>query len=278
MSDTTKSDGTGASKEADAKRRDSWGELLRTVIYAVIIAVGFRTFAYEPFNIPSGSMYPTLLYGDYLLVSKPAYGYSRHSLPFSIPLISGRILAGDVERGDVAVFKWPGDNRTDYIKRIVGLPGDTIQTINGALYINGEAVKRERIDDFRHPDTGRVFQQFRETLPNGVTYNTLNCTYHFTGQGFIRDCEQNRVDNAGPFEVPEGHYFAMGDNRDNSSDSRLLAPPYGRGVGYIPAENLVGRAEVLFFSTCGSECNAPLWKPWNWFSAARFDRFYDAIE
>src|SRR5690606_21027821 len=155
----------------------SFSETLKTILIAVVIAVGFRSFAYQPFNIPSESMVPTLLVGDYLFVSKFAYGYSRHSFPFSPPLFKGRIFEKPVERGDVAVFKLPRDGRTDYIKRIIGLPGDRIQLIDSVLYINGEAVKRERVDDFVNNDpntTVRRAVQYRETLPNGVSYMTLD--------------------------------------------------------------------------------------------------------
>jgi signal peptidase I len=257
---------------------ESWTEFLRTVIYAIVIAVVFRTAAYEPFNIPSESMVPTLLYGDYLLVSKSSYGYSKHSLPFDLPLFEGRIFADEVERGDVAVFKWPGDNSTAYIKRIVGLPGDKMQVLNGLLHINGEAVKRERVEDFHHPDNDAVYPQYEETLPNGVTYRTLDCKVTY-----VTIC-RTAGDNTKVYTVPVGHYFAMGDNRDNSSDSRFPKPPDGihyqlpgTGVGFVPAVNLVGRADVLFFSTCGSDCDAPLWKPWNWPGALRYSRFFDAI-
>jgi signal peptidase I len=260
------------------KTKSAFSEFVSTIVVAVLIALGFRTIAYEPFNIPSGSMYPTLWIGDYLLVSKFSYGYSRHSLPLSLIPFDGRILGGEVTRGDVAVFKWPADNRTDYIKRIVGLPGDTVQTIDGALYINGEAVRREQIEDFVSEDGLQRFRQVRETLPNGVSYLTLDCEYV---PGTDR-CQYAPGDNRGPYTVPEGHYFAMGDNRDNSTDSRFPVMPgfggQGVGVGFVPADNLVGRADVLFFSTCGSMCDAPLWKPWNWFRAMRFDRFFTAIE
>ncbi len=268
----------GKAGKSSEKEKSAFGEFVTTILVAVAIAVGFRTVAYEPFNIPSGSMYPTLLYGDYLLVSKFSYGYSRHSFPWSAGPFSGRILSSPIERGDVAVFKWPGDNRTDYIKRIVGLPGDTVETIGGALYINGEPVEREQVDDFIHPDTGDRYKSYQETLPNGVTYRTLDCRV----QSAQQSCFDGVGDNRGPFVVPEGHFFAMGDNRDGSQDSRypLRRDRMGRvnGVGYIPIENLVGRADVLFFSTCGAECNAPLWKPWNWPGAMRFDRFFDVID
>ncbi|MFN3232108.1 MAG: signal peptidase I [Alphaproteobacteria bacterium] len=259
------------------QEKSAFGEFVTTIVVAVLIAVGFRSVAYEPFNIPSGSMYPTLLYGDYLLVSKFSYGYSRHSFPFSAGPFSGRIFESPVERGDVAVFKWPGDNRTDYIKRIVGLPGDTIETINGVLHINGTAVELEQLEDFVHPDSGVRFRRYRETLPNGVAHEILDCRVSQT----VQVCGNDRGDNRGPFTVPEGHFFAMGDNRDGSEDSRYpLRRTFGggvSGVGFVPMENLVGRADVLFFSTCGSDCNAPLWKPWNWIGAMRFDRFFDVI-
>lgn len=240
----------------------SFSETLKTILIAVVIAVGFRSFAYQPFNIPSESMVPTLLVGDYLFVSKFAYGYSRHSFPFSPPLFKGRIFEKPVERGDVAVFKLPRDGRTDYIKRIIGLPGDRIQLIDSVLYINGEAVKRERMDDFVNNDpntTVRRAVQYRETLPNGVSYMTLDL-YGPTS-----------ADNTPVFRIPEGYYFAMGDNRDNSADSRLSM---SQGVGLVPAENLVGRAEIISFSTDGQ---ARLWQVWKWFQAMRFDRFFTEI-
>lgn len=234
------------------------GETIRTVVYAVLIALGIRTFAYEPFNIPSGSMIPTLLVGDYLFVSKFSYGYSRYSLPFGLPLIPGRILFEEPERGDVVVFKLPRDNETDYIKRIVGLPGDRIQMIEGVLHINGQPVKLQRVEDFIPPEAPNLrIAQFNETLPNGRTHRILERT------------NNGMLDNTPEYVVPAGHYFGMGDNRDDSVDSRVLA-----GVGYIPRENLVGRAEFLFFSTNGS---AALWEFWKWPVAIRYDRLFDAI-
>ena len=235
-----------------------WWETLKTVFYAVLIAIVFRTVAYEPFNIPSGSMKPTLLIGDYLFVAKFAYGYSRYSLPWSLPLISDRLFAREPERGDVAVFKWPVDNSTDYIKRIIGLPGDRIQMKNGALYINGRAVKRVRIK-LDNPDrTLRAslgIAEYRETLPNGVSYRTFD-------DGPRRDLDDTRL-----ITVPPGQYFMMGDNRDRSSDSRVWGP--------VKAENLVGRAELLFFSTNGS---ARLWEFWRWPASARYSRVFRPVE
>ncbi|MEX2009609.1 MAG: signal peptidase I [Dongiaceae bacterium] len=242
-----------------AKKSSGFAETVRTVAYAVLIAVVIRTFAYEPFNIPSGSMIPTLLIGDYLFVSKLSYGYSRHSLPFSLPLFEGRIWATPPERGDVAVFKLPTDGKTDYIKRIVGLPGDRLQVIGGILQINGEAVRRERIEDYvADSGSSAVYTQYIETLPNGVAHR------------IIERSDSAPLDDTGVYVVPPDHYFAMGDNRDNSQDSRVLG-----AVGFIPAANLVGRAEILFFSANGS---ARLWEVWKWPGAIRFRRLFDAVE
>ena len=247
-----------------ARKKESarfWSvETAKTVIYAVIIALGVRTVAYEPFNIPSESMVPTLLVGDYLFVSKFSYGYSRHSLPLSLPLIPGRIFSSQPERGDVAVFKLPSDNSTDYIKRIIGLPGDRIQVRGGRLHINEKLVERRRIEDFVYGDpSGRGIRiaQFEETLPNGRKHLILEMS------------DEGQLDDTPVYTVPAGHYFAMGDNRDNSLDSRVLG-----GVGFVPAENLVGRAEFLFFSTDGS---ASLWELWAWPGAIRFSRFFRSL-
>src|SRR5882724_5985141 len=229
-----------------------WGETIRTVVYAVLIALVVRTFAIEPFNIPSGSMIPTLLVGDYHFVSKYSYGYSKHSFPFSMGLFSGRIFGQPPERGDVAVFKYPGDqgqgvNRTDYIKRIVGLPGDRIQVTNGVLHINGTPVERLRITVLEYTDNGMA-------------------------------------DNTPEFLVPAGNYFVMGDNRDDSLDSRtrLMLRDFSGSTRdrdqlgwYVPAENLVGRAEFIFFS---HDPSAAGWlEPWKWPQAIRFSRFFMAI-
>ncbi|EDP66199.1 Signal peptidase I [alpha proteobacterium BAL199] len=242
-----------------ARKSGGFGEMIRTILIAVGIALFIRTFAYEPFNIPSGSMIPTLLVGDYLFVSKMSYGYSRHSLPLSLPLIPGRILFSEPERGDVVVFKLPTDNKTDYIKRIVGLPGDTIQVRDGILHINGDAVARRQIENFRDEDRyGRPadVKQYIETLPNGREHPILE----------IGDDLPN--DNTGVYRVPEGHYFAMGDNRDNSVDSRFAK------VGFIPRDNLVGRAEVIFYSTSAT---SDVWEVWKWLPATRFGRLLDGI-
>jgi len=235
---------------------------ISTLIYAVIIAISIRTFAYEPFNIPSGSMLPTLLVGDYLFVSKSAYGYSRYSIPLGLPLFSGRVFASPVERGDVAVFKKPGDEEIDYIKRIIGVPGDRIQMVDGVLHLNGQAVPRERVEDFAHIDRRGnhvLIPQYRETLPSGPTYMTLDAV------------KNGSADNTRVFLVPEGYYFAMGDNRDNSLDSRIL---WG-GIGMVPEENMVGRAEFLFFSVNGK---ARIWELWKWPGSIRYSRLFTAIE
>ncbi|HIN92234.1 MAG TPA: signal peptidase I [Alphaproteobacteria bacterium] len=242
-----------------SKKRESsnaFWETFRTVLYAMIIAVLVRTFAYEPFNIPSGSMIPNLLVGDYLFVSKFSYGYSRYSFPYGFGVFDGRIWGTPPERGDVAVFKLPRDNETDYIKRIVGLPGDGIQVLGGVLHINGQIVERFRLDDYVYRDrfgNHNKVKQYLENMPNGKSYRVLDSD------------PLGSLDNTPIYVVPQGHYFAMGDNRDNSSDSRVL-----QQVGYIPEENLVGRAEILFFSTNGS---ARLWQVWRWPFSIRFLRF-----
>ena len=241
-------------------RSKGFWETARTLIYAVAIALAVRTFLYEPFNIPSGSMKPTLLVGDYLFVSKMAYGYSKYSLPFGLPLFEGRINGALPERGDVVVFKLPSDNRTDYIKRIIGLPGDKIQVWESILYVNGVPAERVRLEDFYDDDgTGAEgpLPRYRETLADGRSFTILD-------EGPRGAFDKTRV-----FEVPEGHVFAMGDNRDNSQDSRTDS------VGFIPVENLIGRAEIIFFSTNGS---ARLWEIWNWPATIRFRRLFNVIE
>jgi len=238
-------------------------ETAKTIVYAVLIALVVRTVAYEPFNIPSGSMIPTLLVGDYLFVSKFSYGYSRYSLPFGLPLFSGRLFSHSPERGDVVVFKLPTDNSTDYIKRVIGLPGDHIQMKNGILYINGQAVQRKRINDFLYQEgPGAVIPlaQYIETLPNGVQHRIIEMS------------DNGPLDNTQEYVVPPGDYFMMGDNRDNSQDSRVLS-----AVGYVPAENLIGRAQFIFFSTDGS---ARWWPPefWKWPFAIRYSRLFHGVQ
>lgn len=248
-------------KKRRKKKSSGWFDTIRTVFYAILAAVVLRTVALEPFNIPSGSMIPTLMVGDYLFVSKYSYGYSKYSLPWSLPLWSGRILGGKPERGDVAVFKLPRDNETDYIKRIIGLPGDRIQVKDGVLYLNGEAIDRQKTEDFTYIDKRghtRTLEQYIETLPSGVSYRTLDAT------------PRGSLDNTQIYTVPPDHYFAMGDNRDNSLDSRVLS-----GVGFIPEENLIGRAEFIFYSTNGA---AHIWEIWKWGEATRFERLFDSVD
>jgi len=231
------------------------GETVKVVVQALLLALIVRTFLFQPFNIPSGSMKDTLLIGDYLFVSKYSYGYSRYSFPFGLAPFSGRVWGATPERGDVAVFKLPTDTSVDYIKRVIGLPGDTIQVIEGVVHINGEPVQRERIDDYIEQSAiGQVRRvpRFRETLPNGVSFETLDLT------------QNGQMDNTREYKVPEGHYFMMGDNRDNSIDSR-----YQTRVGYVPYENFMGRAEILFFSI---KDETPAWQIWTWPWSVRWER------
>jgi signal peptidase I len=251
--------------KAHKKKREGLGELLKTIVYALLIAGLFRTILFQPFWIPSGSMKETLLVGDYLFISKWPYGYSAASCPtvFGVnlcPFLDGRILAGEPERGDVIVFKHPRTGE-DYIKRLVGLPGETVQMRGGVLHIDGEAVELERVGTFYDDDpqvarycrerevvdgeTVCPFELYVETLPNGVEHTVLNAA------------EGMRFDDTPEYVVPAGHYFFMGDNRDNSRDSR--EPRAAGGVGAVPYENLVGRAEVIAVSADG-----PFWRIWSW--------------
>ncbi|HEY2070896.1 MAG TPA: signal peptidase I [Rhizomicrobium sp.] len=241
---------------------DSWLETVKTVVYALLIAVVIRTFFFQPFNIPSASMQATLAIGDYLFVEKFAYGYSKHSFPFSFMPFSGRIFGSAPQRGDVVVFKMPNesspDYMKDYIKRVIGLPGDRIQVLDSRLYLNGKIVPRTQVEDYIETVDGVVnhVAQFRETLPGGRSYLTLD-----------RD-RYGPLDNTGVYVVPAGHYFMMGDNRDNSDDSR-------ENVGYVPAEDLVGKAEFRFFSI---DVGNDWWAFWKWPMEIRYSRMFTGIQ
>jgi signal peptidase I len=241
------------------KNEESWLETVKTIVYALLIALVIRTLFFQPFNIPSASMEGTLLIGDYLFVEKFAYGYSRFSMPFGYFFPSfGRILGTGPTRGDVVVFKLPSDESTDYIKRVIGLPGDSIQMIDDRLYINNKVVPRVRVADYIEQIDGYEHHvvQYRETLPNAKSYLTLD---RYTAGPF---------DNTPVFVVPPGHYFMMGDNRDNSDDSRA-------DVGYVAAENVVGKAEFIFFSIDES---ADWWQLWKWPWAVRYKRLFTGID
>lgn len=235
-------------------------ETVKTVAVAVALAVIFRSFLFEPFHIPSGSMKDTLLIGDFIFVSKYSYGYSRYSLPLGLPIMEGRkFMQREPERGDIIVFRLPRSPHVDYIKRLIGLPGDTVEMRNGVLYLNGQAIPKERVEDYVDHEPGnpariRHIAKYRETLPGGVNYFVLD------------DVAYGEADNAGPFTVPEGHYFFMGDNRDNSIDSR-----YQRQVGFVPEENLIGPARVIALSVEEGESLLAFWK---WGSSIRTDRFW----
>lgn len=214
------------------------------IVFLVVVAVVVRTFLFQPFSIPSGAMLDTLRIGDHVLVSKLAYGYSRFSFPFEVIPFAGRVLATSPARGDVVIFRLPSDNKVDYVKRVVGLPGDTVQMVGGVLHINGVAVPRERIDDYVEIDrfgVERRVARFRETMPNGAAYDTLD---------LVAD---GQVDDTPPYVVPAGSYFTLGDNRDTSLDSRHLDQ-----VGYVPFENLIGKVVLIHYSEV---TDAFMWLP-----------------
>ncbi len=250
-------DGLSVADKTD-KKSGGFGETINVIAQALILALIIRTLFFQPFSIPSGSMRPTLLEGDYLFVTKWAYGYSKHSLPFSPNLFEGRIWGSQPERGDVVVFKYPPNPALDYIKRVIGLPGDRIQVRRGVLYINDQAVPREQVGHIDNPDIteeNRPVDVYRETLPNGVSYNTLDLSPNAVG------------DDTREFVVPPAHYFMMGDNRDNSTDSRFT-------VGYVPEENLVGRANIIFFSIADGASPLEIWK---WPTELRASRLLNAV-
>ena len=281
MDVTTKSEMLETLKSEDPDSADKqesfadFGLFLLKLLLAVLI---FRSFIFSPFSIPSESMLPRLWNGDYLLASKWSYGFSKYSLPFNAPLIPGRVLASQPERGDLVIFKHPIDQK-DYIKRVIALPGDTVGVIGGQVTLNGKLIAREQIGAFDIPvslntpcawgadqvtDSDGVpvcrYQQFRETLPEGRSYNVL-------------DFGLTQADNYSPVVIPEGRMFVMGDNRDNSQDSRFRAAA-GGGVGLVPQDLLVGKATVIMWSTDGS---AEWIKPWTWFSAARWGRIGETL-
>ncbi|KQZ63034.1 S26 family signal peptidase [Rhizobium sp. Root149] len=246
------------SEKAEKSQSALW-ENIKVIIQALLLALVIRTVLFQPFTIPSGSMMPTLLVGDYIFVNKFAYGYSKYSLPLSPNLFSGRILASEPTRGDVIVFRLPTDPNVDYIKRLIGLPGDRIQMINGVLHLNGKPVPKQPDGKFTSDyrlDPGTDVPVFRETLDNGKAYETLD------------QIQDGRGDNTREFVVPAGHYFFMGDNRDNSLDSRF-------DVGYVPAENLVGRASIIFFSLGNDTSFSEIWK---WPANMRWDRLFKVVQ
>jgi len=261
-------------------------DLAKTMLFAIAIALVVRVLIFQPFNIPSGSMKPTLLVGDFIIVSKPTYGFSRASLvwPLTRLPLEGRIdpFGAEPERGDVVVFKNRKDGNKDYIKRVIGLPGDRIEMRRGQLYINGEPTERKLLGDAR-AECGvqyRYAKAYRETLPNGVSYVIQECA---DDQGELDDTasvfakysryfpESYSKDAAPVYEVPDGHYFMMGDNRDSSEDSRAL-----HAVGYVPFDDLVGEAEILFFSANGEK--AQLWEFWRWPFAIRYGRIFSSVQ
>lgn len=260
---------------APERKSEGWGGTLRFFLLLFIGAVVLRSFIFAPFSIPSGSMLPNLQIGDYLFVAKWPYGFSRYSVPFAVLGFSGRVPAGMPERGDVVVFRAPGTDDEDWVKRVIGLPGDRIEVRGGRVILNGRRLPRERIADFAMPITPNspcrvvegaiprisadggtcLYTQYRETLPNGRRYTTLD------------ELGDGDTDNFGPVTVPADSLFVMGDNRDDSSDSRV--PVSLHGVGFLPVENVLGPAEIAFWSTDGS---AEWVKPWTWFTAARWRR------
>ena len=255
------------------EERESLASFAWFCIKLLLVVLIFRSFVFTSFNIPSQSMLPRLLVGDYLFAAKWPYGYSRNSLPFDLPLIPGRIFAHEPERGDVVIFKHPVD-KSDYIKRVIGLPGDEVQVISGVVHLNGKPLPLERLSDFVLPlapgencvdssflsrqgdgSMACVYPRLRETLPSGRSYAVL-------------DLGMQPNDDTAPITVPEGRLFLMGDNRDNSQDSRHPAVA-GGWVGLVPQQNLVGRASMVFFSVDGT---GELFKPWTWPGAIRWSR------
>ena len=233
-------------------------DTIKTLLVAGIIAISFRSVVAEPFNIPSGSMIPTLLVGDYLFVSKYSYGYSRYSFPFGIAPINGRVFEDTPQRGDVAVFRLPSNPSVDYIKRVIGLPGDVVQVKQGILRLNNTPVNRRLIGTVQPSSLQSTADTvYRETLPDGREH-------------MIQEVNDIQLfDNTQAFTIPEGHYFMMGDNRDNSRDSRSSS------VGVVPIENFIGKAQFIFFSV---DQSARIWEIWKWPTSVRFSRIGSSIE
>ncbi|MBV8687272.1 MAG: signal peptidase I [Alphaproteobacteria bacterium] len=266
---------SAAKPRRQAKAKGGLAETTRFLLFLFVFTLFLRTFIIAPFMIPSGSMLPRLMIGDYLFVAKWPYGYSRYAMPFGLGRFEGRYLAGEPERGDIVVFRYPGKDE-DWVKRLIGLPGDKVQMRAGQLFLNGRPVTRVRIADFRMPRSANSpcryvgnyrpapatdgdgdfcpYPRFRETLPNGRSYDVLDQIHGI-------------ADDTPVYTVPAGHYFMMGDNRDDSADSRFTLAD--QGVGFLPRDNLIGRPVVTFFSTDGS---AEWLKPWTWFSAMRWER------
>ena len=257
---------------ARPKQAEGWFESVKTLIYAGLIALAVRTVAFEPFNIPSGSMIPTLLVGDFLFVSKYSYGYSRFSIPFSPPVLgwakNGRLFGSIPHRGDVVVFRFTKDTSIDYVKRVIGLPGDRIQVKSGLLYINGTQAPRQDVGDYEAPDEGgsRILaKHYIETLPNGLKHNILK---YSDAEHFDAGSEVD-PNNTPEYVVPDGDLFMMGDNRDDSSDSR-----FQNALGFVPLENLVGRAQFIFFSF---DATHPWYEFWMWPVEIRWGRLLKGV-
>jgi len=234
---------------------------IKTIFYALIIALIIRSLFFQPFYIPSSSMEPNLLIGDRLFVSKFSYGYSRHSFPFSPNIFTGRFFEKLPKRGDVVVFKTPADNRTDYIKRLIGLPGDKIQIINKELYLNGTKIKKKKVENLLNVNCGNKvlnIDTYEETLPSGKKYLAV-----YSKNGTMINTDE--------FIVPKNHYFFLGDNRDCSKDSRFLG-----SVGYVNFNNLVGKARIIFFSN--DKKKGSLLKFWIWSKSVRKDRLFKKIK
>ncbi|GBQ95247.1 signal peptidase I [Acetobacter nitrogenifigens DSM 23921 = NBRC 105050] len=244
-------------------------ETARSFVTIVLVVVVARTFFFEPFNIPSGSMIPTLQVGDYLWVSKYSYGYSRFSFPFSPDIFSGRIFYHEPHRGDVAVFRFTKDNSIDYVKRIVGLPGDHVQVRGGLLFLNGQQVSCPPAGDYTAIDEHHTHMEGQlclETLPGGRTQPPQ-------GHEILKLTDEGMQNDTPDYVVPPGHFFAMGDNRDDSADSRFMGDD-PEDLGFVPIENLVGRAQLVFFSV---DMTHPWWQIWAWPSEIRWSRLLKGV-